>query len=79
MQKTNKITQFKQWILSIVMVRYSGTKTVHMKNGKKFFLSQGNAGKLVENIQGGGAQFQSFSDKEKLILMINMQDVSYIY
>jgi len=77
-KKTNKLAQFKQWVLSIVMVRYSGKKTVHMKNGKKFFLSQVNADKLVENIQGGGAQFQSFSDKENLFVMINMQDVSYI-
>ena len=73
-----KLTQFEQWILSVVMWRSFGKKTVHMKNGKKFFLSQGNADKLVENIQGGGAQFQSFSDEGKLFVMINMQDVSYI-
>ena len=78
MHKINRLTQFKQWILSIVMWRSFGKKTVHMKNGKKFFLSQGNANQLVKKIQGSGAQFQSFSDEENLFVMINMQDVSYI-
>lgn len=72
------LKKLKAWILHIVMWRSFGKKTVHMKNGKKFFLSQGNADQLVKMIAGSGAQFQSFSDGEKLFVMINIQDVSYI-
>ena len=73
-----KLTQFEQWILSIIMWRSFGKKTVHMKNGKKFYLSQGNANSLEDSITKGSSQFQSFCDDKNLVIMINMKDVSYI-
>jgi hypothetical protein len=53
-------------------------KTVHMKNGRSFRISKGNANILRDAMVENNAQFQSFSDGDDIFLMINMQEVSYI-